>query len=141
MKHPVEFSFNSLKDTMDEPHPKMEGTPILYSLESGLRVKNETCECDIPNYDTPVPSIQCSWKMDDYWIYISFAMSTFSAIFAVIQHGVIPYIESIRGGPITKWKKFFLGKLPNLECFFSDIYEYNYSFSLKIQSTAMGSWC
>ena len=72
----------------------MSGTPLLYNLHTTTVVRNATCHCHLADADTPNPSLLCSWDLDEYLIYVSFAISTFSVMNMIMHHGFINFITS-----------------------------------------------
>ncbi len=82
----------------------MKSLPFLYSLDT-TRKKNASCECTVADAETVMPSIQCSWASNEYFIiYISFATSTFSVVNAILNHGFLDAIE-ITHDPMRRMKK------------------------------------
>ena len=57
--------------------------------------------------DTPMPLLQCSWKLDDYLIYVSFATSTFSVINVIVQQTIARIDEGFCPFTTTAGKFFF----------------------------------
>ena len=83
----------------------IQGKPSLYFVETGQKVENGSCHCKILDVDTALPSMQCFWELDDYYIYLSFATSTFSVINAVTNRGLVESTETMAQKCLPPLKK------------------------------------
>ena len=66
----------------------MVGSPDLYNLDS-LQILKENCTCLVQRKNMLHFEVRCSWKVTDWFTYVSLASSTISIALAIIQQGYI----------------------------------------------------
>ena len=99
MKHT--FVLQSYIFLVDLPPADITLNASLYSLNT-LEIIDGNCECHLED-NIGVPELKCSWMVDDYFKYISVAMSAFSIANMALENG---YLELYKH--LSKSKLLFL---------------------------------